>query len=121
MVLHKSVSFAGWVRAVIHLQAAGFGAQELGVYVLAGLPDQPLAETEETVRFVLRQGVQAKLALFSPIPGTPDGDRALPTDADPLLHNDTVFPYLRGSEYVRELQRIKQLVQKGNSALVNGA
>jgi radical SAM superfamily enzyme YgiQ (UPF0313 family) len=115
------VNTEDWMRAVIHLQAAGFGAQELGVYVLAGLPDQPLAETEETVRFVLRQGVQAKLALFSPIPGTPDGDRALPTDADPLLHNDTVFPYLRGSEYVRELQRIKQLVQKGNSALVNGA
>jgi hypothetical protein len=61
--------------------------------------------------------VQAKLALFSPIPGTPDGDRALPPGADPLLHNDTVYPYLRGDEYVGELQRIKQLAKEGNARL----
>jgi radical SAM superfamily enzyme YgiQ (UPF0313 family) len=112
------VSTEEWVTAVAHLQAAGFGARELGTYVLAGLPGQVLEETEETVRFVHRAGVQAKLALYSPIPGTPEGKRVLPADADPLLHNDTVFPYLMGSEHVQELQRIKQLAQEGNAALV---
>jgi len=107
-------------RAVAHLKAAGFGAKELGVYLLAGLPGQPLSETEATVRFVHRLGVQAKVALFSPIPGTTDGDRALPADADPLLHNDTVYPYLLGSDYVQELQRIKQLAKDGNEALIRG-
>jgi radical SAM superfamily enzyme YgiQ (UPF0313 family) len=100
-------------QAIAYLKAAGFGPTELGAYVLAGLPDQPLAEVEATVRFVQALGVQAKLALFSPIPGTPDGDLALPADADPLLHNDTVYPYLRGDKYVRELQRIKQLAKEG--------
>jgi radical SAM superfamily enzyme YgiQ (UPF0313 family) len=105
-------------RAVVHLKAAGFRSKELGAYILAGLPDQPLSEVEETVRFVHRLGVQAKLALFSPVPGTPEGDRSMSADADPLWHNDTVYPHLLGGNHVRELQRIKQLAKDGNLALM---
>jgi radical SAM superfamily enzyme YgiQ (UPF0313 family) len=111
------VSTGAFERAVRHLQMAGFGSGALGAYLLAGLPGQPLSEVEASVRYVQALGVQAKLALFSPIPGTPDGDRALPPGADPLLHNDTVYPYLRGDEYVGELQRIKQLAKEGNARL----
>ncbi len=88
--------------------------------ILAGLPDQPLDEVETAVRFVHSLGVQAKLALFSPIPGTPDGDRALPSDVDPLLHNNTVYPYLLSLEFVHCLQQIKLLAKEGNRALLGG-
>jgi radical SAM superfamily enzyme YgiQ (UPF0313 family) len=115
------VTVDAFLRAVAHLKAAGFHSRELGAYILAGLPDQPLSEVERTVRFVHSLGVQAKLALFSPIPGTLEGDRALSADADPLWHNDTVYPYLLGDDYVRELQRIKQLAKDGNSALMQEA
>ncbi len=115
------VTTRAFKQALSRLHSAGFGAAELGAYILAGLPDQPLAEVEETVRFVHRLGVQAKLAMFSPIPGTPDGDRALLASADPLLHNNTVYPYLQGTAYARELQRIKQLAKEGNRALVAGS
>jgi radical SAM superfamily enzyme YgiQ (UPF0313 family) len=106
-----------FAQAVAALGSAGYGHGEMGAYILAGLPDQPLAEVENTVRFVHSLGVQAKLALFSPIPGTPDGDCALPPGADPLLHNNTVYPYLLGEEYARELQRVKHLVKEGNASL----
>jgi hypothetical protein len=106
-----------FAKAIAGLKAAGFGAGELGAYILAGLPGQALGEVEETVRFVHGLGIQAKLALFSPIPGTPEGDRALPPGADPLLHNNTVYPYLRGEEHIYELQRIKLLAKEGNAAL----
>jgi hypothetical protein len=79
-----------------------------------------LAEVEDTVEFVHRLGVQAKLALFSPIPGTLEGDRALAPGADPLLHNNTVYPYLLGSDYARDLQRVKQVAKEGNTALLRG-
>jgi radical SAM superfamily enzyme YgiQ (UPF0313 family) len=115
------IDTAAFSQAVSHMQAAGFEAGHLGAYILAGLPGQPLSETEATVRFVHRLGVQAKLALFSPIPGTPEGDRALPANADPLLHNNTAYPYTLGADYVRELQRIKQLAKDGNAALASGA
>jgi radical SAM superfamily enzyme YgiQ (UPF0313 family) len=104
-------------QAVDYLLESGFRPEQLAAYVLAGLPDQPLAEVEATIRMVHRRGIPAKLALYSPIPGTPDGDRALPPDADPLLHNNTVYPYLLGSGYVSELQRLKHLVNAGNAAL----
>lgn len=110
-----------FVRAIADLQAAGFGPRQLGAYILAGLPGQPLSEVEETVRFAHGLGIQAKLALFSPIPGTPEGDRALPPEADPLLHNNTVYPYLMGEEHVRQLQRIKLLAKEGNAALTGRA
>jgi radical SAM superfamily enzyme YgiQ (UPF0313 family) len=113
------VTTGAFVQAVKHLNSAGFGPAELGAYILAGLPEQPLAEVETTVRFVHDLGVQAKLALFSPIPGTPEGDRALPPNADPLLHNNTVYPYLLGDDYVRDLQRIKQLAKDGNERLIH--
>ncbi|MGD9047507.1 MAG: cobalamin-dependent protein [Anaerolineae bacterium] len=114
------ISTAAFSQAVSHMLAAGFEARDLGSYILAGLPGQPLSETEATVRFVHRLGVQAKLALFSPIPGTPEGDRALPASADPLLHNNTAHPYTQGPDYVLELQRIKQLAKDGNAALAAG-
>jgi radical SAM superfamily enzyme YgiQ (UPF0313 family) len=108
------VTTAAFEAAVAALQEAGFGGRELGAYILAGLPGQPLSEVERTVRAVQALGVQAKLALFSPIPGTPDGDRALPVDADPLLHNNTAYPYLLGVEYVQELDLVKLLAKRGN-------
>jgi len=111
------ITTAGFERAVANLRAAGFESRELGAYVLAGLPGQPLEDVEATVRFVHEHGVQAKLALFSPIPGTPDGDLALRPGADPLLHNNTVYPYLRGGTYVDALQRLKLLAKKGNDRL----
>jgi radical SAM superfamily enzyme YgiQ (UPF0313 family) len=113
------VTTEAFEAAVAHLRAAGFGARELGAYILAGLPGQPLSEVGDTVRYVHQMGVQAKLALFSPIPGTPDGDRALPASADPLLHNNTVYPYLLGEGYVRQLQQIKQLAKDGNAVVVH--
>jgi radical SAM superfamily enzyme YgiQ (UPF0313 family) len=111
------VTTESFTQAVGHLQVAGFGHRELGAYILAGLPEQPLGEVEESVRFVHGLGIQAKLALFSPIPGTPDGDQAIAPDADPLLHNNTVYPYLLGEGYVRALQRIKLMAKEGNAAL----
>lgn len=115
------VTTTGFESAVANLRAAGFSPDELGAYVLAGLPGQKLADVETSIRFVHRLGVQAKLALFSPIPGTPDGDKALWPGADPLLHNNTVHPYRRGGKYVDELQRLKLLAKEGNAALVGAA
>ncbi|NIV33419.1 MAG: radical SAM protein [Anaerolineae bacterium] len=106
-----------FARAVSLLHSAGYTSDALGAYILAGLPSQPLSEVEDTVNYVHGLGVQAKLALFSPIPGTPDGDRVLPVDADPLLHNNTVHPYLQGGGYLHELQRIKQVAKEGNISL----
>ncbi len=54
-----------------------------------------------------------RLAHYSPIPGTPDWETlvrrgALAADADPLLHNKTVGPWLWGSLSPDDLSEIRE-------------
>jgi radical SAM superfamily enzyme YgiQ (UPF0313 family) len=83
-------------RAVRRLLRAGARPESIGVYLLVGLPGQPLDEVREGVAFVRSLGVRPHLAEFSPIPGTPAWDEVrarglLPPDPDPLLTNNTVY------------------------------
>ena len=85
------------VDGVRLLTEAGFDRRQLGSYVLAGLPDQSVAEVVESMLFVLKLGIRVSLASFSPIPGTPYWQQAveeglLPEDADPLLTNNSLLP-----------------------------
>ncbi|MEW6490320.1 MAG: B12-binding domain-containing radical SAM protein [Thermodesulfobacteriota bacterium] len=83
-------------RAVSRLRRAGAPPESIGVYLLVGLPGQPLEEVREGIAFVRSLGVRPHLAEFSPIPGTPAWDEVrarglLPPDPDPLLTNNTVY------------------------------
>jgi len=117
-------SLDDFVRAVESFRRAGFTAEEVGAYVLAGLPGQSVHEVERTVRFAHRCGVQVKIALFSPIPGTGEWRRAVeefnfPPDADPLLHNNSIMPLMDESER-REILRLKALAGQLNRDLLRG-
>lgn len=86
-----------FVRAVDALLEAGFATRDLGAYVLAGRPGQRVAEVRATAEFAQRLGIPVYLAQFSPIPGTVEWGRAvedgcLAADADPLLHNNSLYP-----------------------------
>jgi len=81
-------------RGVACLREAGFSGRELGAYLMFGLPGQDLAALERDMQFVHGLGVKVSLSSFSPIPGTPDGDRAAEDwpelRRDPLLQNKTL-------------------------------
>ena len=49
--------------AIGHLKAAGFPAREIGVYILAGLPDQDVEGIEASLRFVHAAGGLSRLGL----------------------------------------------------------
>lgn len=108
-------------RAVKHLRKYGFTKQEIGIYLMYGLPGQGLEEVEEGVRFLKQLGVRIHLTEFSPIPGTPSWDELIKkgivtNSIDPLLTNNTVFSLLF-SGYDRErLERLKLEVKKYNAA-----
>lgn len=93
--------------AVAALVEAGFTARELGAYLLFGLPGLDPAELESDIRYVHRLGIKIQLASFSPIPGTPDFERARVLDPaigdEPLRHNKTLT-MLRAGERYRDLQ-----------------
>ncbi len=106
-------------RSVGSLKRADFNKENLGAYLLYGLPEQRLSEVEEGFAFIKRLNIRAYLAEFSPIRGTACWDdlvmnHAIPRDLDPLLTNNTVFSYFY-SEYDRaELARIKIEVKEFN-------
>ncbi len=111
-----------YIEAMRHLREAGFSAREVGTYVLFGLPDQSLESVWEGCQLVAQQGSEIKLALYSPIPGTPlyeapcDDFRFDPT-ADPLLQNCSLAPWRAVSTPYESYQNLKQNIERINQNL----
>jgi len=109
-------------KAIENLKTAGYSGQDIGVYVLMGLPGQPLEEVFESVRYVSNCGVMTKLATYSPIPGTEEWKKAVETfnldpDADPLLHNNSIYPARSGDLTIEDFQRVKGFALDCNNAI----
>ena len=84
------------LNAVIHLKNAGYRQEEIGIYLLCGIPGQKTADITHSVDFVLQCGAKPVLAEYSPIPGTkmwPDAVAASPFDIEnePLYHNNSLL------------------------------
>lgn len=110
-------------RAIGYLQQAGFSGRDIGVYILMGLPDQPLQEVLDSIEFVHACGALVYLTLYSPIPGTVEWQKAvregrIAADADPLLHNNTIYPMLRGDYSEEACQHVKDVALAGNRRIV---
>jgi len=111
-------------QAIAFLRQAGFVGSQIGIYILAGLPGQPASEVEESIAYVHDCGALIKLALYSPIPGTVEWERAVAlgtveTYADPLLHNNSIYPlHANASGYVA-LRRLKDQVLEANASLLD--
>ncbi|HNY65913.1 MAG TPA: radical SAM protein [Deltaproteobacteria bacterium] len=86
-----------FLQAVDHLFRAGFHPEEVGAYILCGLPGQRAQEVMDAVSFVKGAGVRPIIAEYSPLPGTADWEEACrssryPLAEDPLYQNNTLLP-----------------------------
>jgi radical SAM superfamily enzyme YgiQ (UPF0313 family) len=104
-------------RAVDHLMAAGVEPRQLHAYIIIGHPKSDDQQVDDSIRFAHGLGIRVVLSEFSPIPGTPDGERCQQwTDlAEPLSHNKTGFALRRLG--LLELNRLKQLAKDLNRQL----
>lgn len=83
--------------AVKHLNNAGYKTQDLGIYLLCGMPGQSAEEVKDSFEFVKECGAKPMLAEYSPIPGTKMWEEAVassPFDIrnEPLYHNNSLLP-----------------------------
>ncbi|UCD86596.1 MAG: cobalamin-dependent protein [Desulfobacterales bacterium] len=103
-------------QAVDHLKGAGFNGQALGAYLLFGLPGQDLARLEVSINMVKACGIKPILAQYSPIPHTelwPAAVRSSRYDleADPIFHNNSIFPCQKGPFSWEKVGYFKRLVE----------
>jgi len=84
-------------RAVQNLLAAGFSSQQIGAYILIGLPGQSIESVKETITLVGSAGAAPYPSEYSPIPLTALWEKAIACseydlEKEPLFHNNTLFP-----------------------------
>lgn len=107
-------------EAVRHLKRAGFRGEDIGLYLLCGLPGQNRKEMEDTVDYVASLGVRPVITEYSPIPHTPLWPSALASSnldlaGEPLYHNNSIFPCLPDSDDVQFLRSLKVRARASHS------
>ena len=94
------------------LRKAGYSEQNVGVYILAGLPGQRVEEVEESVAFVKEAGGRPIFVEYSPIPQTPLFEKAKQMSSfdleEPLFHNNSLLPCQWDGFTLSDLRRVKE-------------
>ena len=77
------------------IKKCGFNSADIGIYTMAGLPEQTPDDVLDEMEFIGSLDVQVKPVFLSPVPSTPLYNRYLPQfpslATDPLWHNDAFF------------------------------
>ncbi len=86
-----------FLKAIKCLKRAGYSNHEIGVYIMAGLPEQRIEEVEQSIEFVKESGAKPFLVEYSPIPHTPLFEKAkkfssFDLENEPLFHNNSLLP-----------------------------
>ena len=103
-------------NAVKNLKRAGYSGEEIGVYIMVGLPGQRVGEVEESIAFVKETGAKPMLVEYSPIPNTPMFEKAKqmsPFDLnEPLFQNNSLLPCQWEGFTLTDYQRLKEGVRR---------
>ncbi len=112
--LDKKVSRAEFKRAVRCLLKAGFSKDQVGAYLLVGLPDQDMNAVEQSIRTVVYSGITPVPAYYTPIPHTALWPQAVAASrydiaADPILTNNAIMPCSKDPFSWDLISRLKEL------------
>jgi radical SAM superfamily enzyme YgiQ (UPF0313 family) len=103
-----------FIQAVSYLKEAGFTKDQVGAYLLAGLPGQQVEMVEASIQTVKKCGITPILAYYTPIPKTRLWDAAVSASrydlsADPVYTNNAIQPCQFGDFDWKALTRLKKL------------
>jgi radical SAM superfamily enzyme YgiQ (UPF0313 family) len=104
-------------QAIKHLKRAGYPGEEIGVYIMIGLPGQRVGEVEESIAFVKEAGAKPMLVEYSPIPHTPLFEKAkkmsqFDLENEPLFHNNSILPCQWNGFTVADFKRLKEELRR---------
>ena len=105
-----------WETGARNLLDAGFDLDDIGVYILFGLPGQDLDNVKQAVDHVRSYGFRPHLAHYTPIPGSPMFGQACqaspyPLADEPLFQNNSIWPCVPGGFNWDQAKHWKLLLQ----------
>lgn len=105
-------------QAVRNLSKAGYSREEIGVYILIGLPGQKRDEVKESIAYVKEAGAKPVLVEYSPVPGTPLFDKAkrvskFDLENEPLFHNNSILPCQWEGFTIADYKKLKDGLKNG--------
>ena len=104
--------------AVRYLTEAGYKSDDIGIYLLCGLPGQKAAEVSDSIRYVQDRGARPIIAEYSPIPGTALWESAVNAshfdlEGEPLFHNNSLLP-CRSEKLTLEMYNDLKMMPRGH-------
>ncbi len=114
----QKLTYEEWQYGLRALYQAGFQPDQIGAYILFGLPEQDKTEIEQAISFVQKWGIRPHLAEYTPIPGTqlfPVAEKSspYPLQQEPLYQNNSIWPCYPGGFSWLEHRKWRALL-KGN-------
>ena len=116
--IDQKVTLTEFRRAAAHLRQAGFTRQQVGAYLLVGLPQQPLDGVRLAIDTVKAAGITPILAYYSPIPHTAMWPAAVKSSrydlkADPIFTNNAIFPCWQQAFAWKTISALKSRIRQG--------
>jgi radical SAM superfamily enzyme YgiQ (UPF0313 family) len=104
-------------KAIKNLRRAGYSSEEIGVYLMVGLPGQRAEEVEEGIAFVKETGANPMLVEYSPIPHTPLFEKArkmspFDIENEPLFQNNSILPCQWDGFTMADYRRLKEELRR---------
>lgn len=105
-------------KTISYLKKAGYSGEEIGVYLMAGLPGQRVGEVEESIAFVRDTGAKPILVEYSPVPHTPLFEKAKRFSSfdignEPLFQNNSLLPCQWDGFTLTDFRRLKERLKRG--------
>ncbi len=112
--IDKKVSANEFKRAVTCLKDAGFDKNQVGAYLLVGLPGQKLSSIEQATQTVKQIGITPVPAYYTPIPHTALWPKAVAAsrydlESDPIFTNNAVLPCRKEPFDWNTISRLKEM------------
>jgi len=113
--LDRKVTETEFRRAVSNLKDAGFRKEQIGAYLLVGLPGQILSSIRKSIMIVKENHITPIPAYYTPIPHTKMWESAAASSrydiiADPVFTNNAVFPCMNSFSW-ETISQLKKMVR----------
>ncbi|MCK9229296.1 MAG: radical SAM protein [Syntrophales bacterium] len=112
-------------QAVRYLIEAGYRGEDIGMYLLCGLPGQEVSNVMAGIAFVASLGAYPIITEYSPIPGTflwhdAVAVSSLDLEKEPLFHNNTILPCGGATMSTTARQDVKTAARACRKTLIQG-